>query len=211
MSLQVIGCGFGRTGTLSLKLALERLGFGPCHHMLEMFAHPETARSFLDAAEGRAVDWASVFGAYRSAVDWPAVYFWRDLVQVFPDAKLILTIRDDDAWYRSMVSTIFRALGTPESAHAVEPGSVGAMNRRLVAQGTFDWRFGDRDHVLAVHHAHVAAVKAAVAPGRLLVFDVKQGWDPLCQFLGVPAPEAPFPRTNTTEEFLARVPSVEDR
>ncbi len=211
MGLDVLGVGFGRTGTLSLKLALERLGFGPCHHMVEMFAHPELAPTFLAAADGKAVDFPALFRDYRSAVDWPAVYFWRELIDVFPEAKAILTTREDDAWYASMASTIFHALGSREPERAIEPGSVFDMNRRIVAGGTFDWRFADRDHVIAVHRAHVAAVKATIPAERLLVFDVKQGWEPLCDFLGVPVPAEPFPRSNSTQEFLARIPSVEDR
>ncbi len=209
--MDLIGLGFGRTGTLSLKLALERLGFGPCHHMLEMFRHPEQAPTFLAAAEGESVDWPAFFQSYRSAVDWPSVYFWRELLDAFPDARGILTTRDDDSWYSSMLHTIFHALGGPEPTHPVAPGSVLAMNRRIVAQRTFDWRFSDRDHVVSVHHAHVAAVKAALPADRLLVFNVRDGWEPLCRFLGVEAPDEPFPRSNSTEEFLARLPQVEDR
>lgn len=211
MSLEIIGVGFGRTGTLSLKLALDRLGFGPCHHMVDLFERPEQARAFIAAANGAEVDFAELFSGYRAAVDWPAVYFWRELLERFPNAKAILTTRDDDSWYESMKKTIFLAHERIGRHAEVPPGTVLAMNRRLVGEGTFDWRFEDRDYVVGVHRAHLAAVRATVAPERLFELDVREGWEPLCRALGVPVPEEPFPRANSTEDFLARMTRVERR
>jgi hypothetical protein len=205
MALAVIGAGFGRTGTLSLKGALEQLGFGPCYHMTEVFAHPEHVPRWRDAAEGRPVDWDAVFAGYRATVDWPACAFWRALVARWPDAKVILTVRDPARWYESVSKTIAVAMQrelppeAPESARAHM-----AMVRRLVLEATFDGRFEDRGHALAVYEAHNEAVRRALPGERLLVYEVSEGWEPLCRFLGRPVPEAPFPKVNSTDEFRAR-------
>ena len=203
MALSVVGAGFGRTGTLSLKLALEQLGLAPCHHMTEVFANPAQAATWLAAGRGEAVDWDALLEGYKASVDWPSCYFWRELAAHYPDAKVILSRRDPQRWYKSISSTIFPAMkgGTPDE----EPiRTVMAMSNRLITKKTFD---GDTSeaHVLDVLARHEAEVKRSIAPERLLVFDVAEGWEPLCTFLGVPVPATPFPRTNSTEEFQARL------
>ncbi len=203
MSPEIVGAGFGRTGTLSLKVALEQLGFGPCYHMSEAFANPDHAQVWHDAARGTMPDWHEFLGAYRSVTDWPACYFWRALIGAAPAAKVLLTVRDAQAWYRSMSKTIFEVIGrfrqTPES----ERGPQLEMAVYIVGDKTFGGRT-DAEHAIAVYEAHNDAVKRAVPNDRLLVFDVADGWEPLCAFLGVPVPASPFPRMNSTEEFRAR-------
>lgn len=205
MSLELIGAGFGRTGTMSLKLALEQLGLAPCHHMAELFSHPEQAPTWHDAARGKPTDWCEFLKDYRAAVDWPACYFWRELAAAFPDAKVLLTERDADAWYKSMEHTIFQAMARIDRV-ADDPvrGPQMRMASYIVAEKTFGGRL-DREHVLSVYKAHNEAVKRAIPPEKLLVYDVGQGWELLCKFLGVPVPATPFPRTNTSEEFRSRL------
>ncbi|PKQ05062.1 MAG: sulfotransferase family protein [Alphaproteobacteria bacterium HGW-Alphaproteobacteria-12] len=203
MALSVIGAGFGRTGTLSLKLALEQLGFAPCHHMLEVFANPGQAPAWLSAAKGEAVDWDALLSDYKASVDWPSCHFWRELAAHYPEAKVILSTRDPRRWYKSISETIFRAMEgqIPEEG----PGrDVMAMARHIVGSKTFGGRT-DEAHVLDVFTRHEAEVKRGIPAGRLLVFDVAEGWEPLCRFLGVPVPDAPFPRTNSSEEFQAHL------
>ncbi|MEX0840390.1 MAG: sulfotransferase family protein [Parvibaculum sp.] len=201
MSLSVIGAGFGRTGTLSLKLALEQLGFVHCHHMMEVFGNPDQAPVWHAAARGEKVDWDKLLEGYRASVDWPSCYFWRELAAHYPDAKVILSTRDPQRWYKSISQTIFRVM-------ADEPPGQGPgrdtldMAKYVVREKTFGG-CTDEAHVLDVLARHEAEVKRTIAPSRLLVFDVAEGWEPLCRFLGVAVPEGPFPRTNSTEEFLA--------
>lgn len=206
MSLDLIGAGFGRTGTLSLKLALEQLGFGPCYHMSEVFQHPEHAPIWHAAADDASTDWQALLGSYRATVDWPGCYFWRALMMEFPEAKVLLSVRDPESWYKSISRTIFEIMDRAEAV-ADDPvqGPQLRMARYIVRDKTFGGNI-DRDHVLSVYKAHNEAVKRAVPPEKLLVYDVKEGWAPLCAFLGVAVPDTQFPRTNSTEEFRARIP-----
>jgi hypothetical protein len=201
MALEVIGAGFGRTGTLSLKLALEQLGLGPCYHMLEVIENAGHVAAWQDAADGKTVDWDGLLAGYRSAVDWPTCAFWRPLADRYPQAKVILTVRDPDAWYASCTATIFKRLTQP-----AEPGRAAhrRMVRQLVLEQTFGGRVDDPEHAKAVFERNSAAVRAALPPERLLEFESTDGWEPLARFLGVPIPDRPYPRTNSTEEFLER-------
>jgi hypothetical protein len=203
MPLEVIGAGFGRTGTNSLRLALERLGRGPCHHMHELSLHPEQVPFWSAAARGEAMDWAAVFTGYRAQVDWPGARYWRSLAAAFPDARVILSVRPAEAWYRSFAATIAPEIYGPPSSDAPLAIERRRMQRETIGEQTFGGRVTDREHVLEVYARHNAEVQAAIAPERLLVFDVAEGWDPLCRFLGVPVPDEPFPRTNSAAEFHA--------
>ncbi|UXY31784.1 sulfotransferase family protein [Streptomyces sp. HUAS TT20] len=204
--LEIFGVGFGRTGTLSLKKALERLGFGPCHHMLGLFEDPDTVALWQAAARGEPVDWTRVYQGYRSGVDWPGAAFWRQITAAFPEAKVILTERDPDAWYASAESSIHAAAVAPLPDDA-DPlfARVRQMSLDVVWDGVFGGRFTDRQHALDVYEGHIAAVKRELDPARLLVFEVGQGWEPLCAFLGVPAPDEPFPRSNDRAAFTAQL------
>ena len=196
MTLSVIGAGFGRTGTLSLKLALEQLGFGPCHHMVEVFKDPAAPGRWEAAADGQSVDWSDVLRGFSSTVDWPSATFYRELAQAFPQAKVILTVRDPQAWFASTQATIFaRPYDDPNDPFQ---RMVGKVVGRL-----FDHRLGDRDKVIEVFERHNETVRRTIPADRLLVYDVAQGWEPLCAFLGVPVPATPMPKVNSTEEFLS--------
>lgn len=195
MPLHVIGAGLGRTGTLSLKLALEQLGLGPCYHMMEVRSAPERLEHWNRLAAGEKVDWEEVFGGFRSTVDWPACNYWRELMARYPDAKVILSLRDPESWWRSTQSTIF-------SDH-VQDGAPPSIRRIL--KDVVDEDLHDRDACVAAFERHNASVRAGVPAEKLLVFDAKQGWGPLCAFLGVPVPDAPFPSVNTTDEFRKMV------
>ena len=192
MSLKVIGAGFGRTGTLSLKLALEQLGFSPCHHMVEVFKNPQSMAWWSDAADGKA-DWPKIFQGYQAAVDWPTATFYKELADFYPDAKVVLTERDPESWFASTQATIF-------GREFPEDNPFGAMARKVVGR-LFDQRMHDKDKLLSVYNAHNARVREVIPPERLLVYHVKDGWEPLCRFLGVPVPEGPTPQVNSTEEF----------
>src|SRR5215471_13244034 len=191
MPLSVIGAGFGRTGTLSLKLALEQLGFGPCHHMLGVLAHPAQAAGWRAAAEGKAIDWDALLDGYAAAVDWPACHFWRELSARYPAAKVVLTARDADAWYESLSATIGKFA---DGSRRLPPNALG---RIIVMEHTFGGRIGDPAHAKAVYRRHVEAVMAGLPADRLLVFDVAEGWAPLCRFLDRAIPSQPFPRSNS--------------
>jgi hypothetical protein len=200
VALSVIGAGFGRTGTLSLKFALERLGFDRCYHMKEVIENPSAAAHWSRAAEGEAVDWEEVFAGYRATVDWPACAFYRELADRYPEAKVILTWRDPERWYRSASQTIFQALQLPlpRGGMTLEQAR---MARRVLFEQSFGGRIDDRDHVIAVFTRHAEEVKRTIPPERLLVYEVAEGWEPLCRFLEVPMPDEPFPQVNSTDEF----------
>ncbi|MES0099170.1 sulfotransferase family protein [Mesorhizobium sp. M0019] len=198
MALYVIGAGMGRTGTYSLKLALEHLGFGPCHHMADVHANPEQKALWRAAGQGQLPTWDAAYAGYLSAVDWPTAHFWREVSDHYSDAKVILTVRDPEAWYDSMAQTI----GLTMDAATNDPQSFGVA---VVGNTVFGGRFDNRDHAIAVYEAHNASVKSTLPPERLLTYQASEGWEPLCAFLGVQLPSAPFPRTNSTAEFRARI------
>ncbi len=207
MTISVIGAGFGRTGTLSLKAALERLGFGPCHHMMEVFMSPAQASTWAAAARGEPVDWDELLKGYQAAVDWPSCHFWRDLALHYPKAKVLLTARDPEKWLSSFSDTILKVLTTPPPDGDVDEAmmAVGQMVGYVVGEKTFGRNF-DKAHILKVYNDHNETVKRVIPPERLLVYDVSQGWEPLCKFLDVPVPDVEFPRTNSREDFHARKP-----
>ncbi|MDB5424690.1 MAG: hypothetical protein JWQ29_2106 [Phenylobacterium sp.] len=197
MTLKVIGSGFGRTGTMSLKLALEQLGFGPCYHMVEVFKNPQAAGWWVDAADGKP-DWEKIFDGYNATVDWPNATYYAELARAYPDAKVIHTERDPEAWFRSTQATIFPSAAPPDDA-----APFSQMFRKVIGP-LFDQRLREHDHVIEVFNRHNAQVRAAIPADRLLVYEVAQGWAPLCAFLGVPVPDTPMPKVNSTEEFAAR-------
>ncbi|MBG0826138.1 sulfotransferase family protein [Planomonospora sp. ID91781] len=207
--LQVIGAGLGRTGTSSLKVALERLGFDPCYHMYEVVGSVARIRQWIDVAEGRTRDWDEVLRGYRACVDFPAAAYWRELAAAHPAAKVILTERDPEAWYESARKTIFRLpllLRHPLAGpvlRALPSGSRAATFIRMLSVLNRDRRdIGfDRDSAIRYFERHNAEVRRSLPPERLLVYRVEQGWEPLCAFLGVPVPAGPFPRANDSARF----------
>jgi hypothetical protein len=202
MTLKVIGAGFGRTGTNTLREVLNRLGFGPCYHMYEVIGHPDRIAAWQGIADGGMPDWDAVYEGYNAAVDWPTARFWRELAAHYPEAKIILTERDPDAWFASISKTIFetfRAQQIPEEFRTLRQ-----MTRKLIFEDTFGGEIEDKAHVIDIYKKHNAEVRAAFGADRLLVFNPSEGWEPLCAFLGVPVPDEPFPHTNTTADFLNR-------
>ncbi len=198
MPLEVIGAGLGRTGTMSLKVALEQLGLGPCYHMIEVLSEPARSEQWLRAAAGE-LEWDRVFEGYAATVDYPGCVFWRELADYFPHAKVVLTVRDPDRWFDSTQATIF----SPAHVQRLAGSPMQAFFRTAVVRDYGD-RLHDRAFMTALFRRHVAEVTSAVPRDRLLVYEVGEGWAPLCEFLGVPVPEAVFPRVNSRAEFAAR-------
>jgi hypothetical protein len=206
--IEVIGAGFGRTGTASLQAALNQLGFGPCYHGGEVFAEPEDLESWVAAARGERDAWRRPLRGYRSTTDWPTVAFWRTLIHDFPEAKVILTTRDEQEWFESFDQTILRVLRggwLPGNVAEMFSGQSDAeqltnvsvrMSREVMVPLSFAGTVAERDHVIECYRQHNAAVRREVPAGRLLEFQVRQGWEPLCAFLEVPVPQHPFPRVN---------------
>ena len=200
MTLEVIGAGFGRTGTLSLKIALEQLGFGPCYHMMEVFKNPGFSVHWKRAAFNEVMNWDDVFAGYRATVDWPACSYWKELSVAYPDARVVLSVRDPVSWHESTQKTIFsKAMAERAAASPPDENRMGMMTKIMF--DTFSGRVADRDHAISVFNQHIENVKREVPADRLLVYGVGDGWEPLCSFLGVPVPETPYPRTNSSDEF----------
>lgn len=201
-SLLVIGSGFGRTGTKSLKEALEQLGFGPCHHMHENIERPELVSHWQNVAAGKPVDWKEVFAGYRSQVDWPGAHVWRELSVAFPAAKVIHSVRPEEVWWNSFSKTIGK-LGSSYQQMQLPPHirNMTEAAFEMIGRQTFDGKMADRDGALAVYNLRTQQVREAIPPERLLVFDVVEGWEPLCRFLNVPVPNMPFPHLNLRADF----------
>jgi len=203
MSINVIGAGVGRTGTYSLKLALNQLGVGPCHHMEAVLHNMATQVPLWNAALDGTPDWSELYKDCGSAVDWPTAGFFRELIEVYPSAKFILTERDPQNWADSFGSTIYKLLagkeqGPPEMRDWLD------MVEGVIAKTGFPAGLG-RDCLVNGFIAHNEAVRATIPASQLLIFEVKQGWGPLCEFLDKPVPSDPFPRTNDRAEFWDRV------
>jgi hypothetical protein len=199
MPLSVIGAGFGRTGTMSLKLALEQLGIGPCYHMSEVFKNPAAPGYWEAAADGKRVDWEEVFAGYRSTVDWPSATFYKELADAYPEAKVILTVRDPEAWFTSTQATIFASRIFEDAT-----SDWGRMVLKVVGD-LFDREMSNKAKLIDVYNRHNETVQRVIPAERLLVYDLSEGWDPLCRFLSVPVPDEPMPNTNSTEDFKRRL------
>ena len=189
----LIGAGLGRTGTLSLKQALERLLDAPCHHMLEVFVDPAQRPIWHEALRGNHPDWPTFLGGYEAIVDWPGAAFWRELAAAFPDAPVLLSTRASaEVWFTSASNTIFASLNqTPLEQQEF----AGDLFRQLTP------RWPDPEATMAAYDAHVAAVRAEIPAERLFEYQPGDGWGPLCAALGLEVPDEPFPHTNTTSEF----------
>ena len=203
MTLRVIGAGFGRTGTLSLKRALETLGFSKCYHMAEVAENPSHVGLWRAAWRGED-PWRDICAGNAAAVDGPPAAFWPRLMRVYPEAKVLLTVRDADAWFASARRTIFQSMEDGLASGQAELRERLVMAQEIIIDGTFGGDLADRDHAVAVYKANVARVRREVPPDRLILFDGNDGWAPLCEALGVEAPAVPYPRINTTEEFYER-------
>jgi len=216
MAIEIIGAGFGRTGTHSLKLALQRLVFSKCYHMEDLVRNPENLHYWEDAREGKHVDWDELFKGYRAAVDFPANMFYKDFMKLYPDAKVILTMRDPENWYKSFGDTIIRQ-SNPSLKQIVSMSFKLPFNKKLWKQlrvfkyaneyldDMFEGRFyEDKEKAINFFNNWNDRIKNTVPAEKLLIYEVKNGWKPLCDFLGCSVPDEPFPRSNTTAEFNTR-------
>lgn len=205
MTLKVVGAGFGRTGTMSLKTALEQLGFNKCYHMFEVSLNKGHVALWRAIERGDAVDLEALFEGYQASVDWPSCNYWKQQLEVFPEAKVILSRRDPERWYESVMNTIYPSTLAGLKSDDPEIKARVEMVFEVIWDGVFSGRMDDKDHVIGVFEDHNQHVIDQVPADRLLVFEASQGWQPLCDFLEVPIPDAPYPKTNTTEDFLAMV------
>ncbi len=202
MTPRIIGSGFGRTGTMSTKMALEQLGFGPCHHMVEVMGNPDQLAHWQAHAAGEEVDWAEVFAGYAAQVDFPGASVWHELSIAFPDAKVIHTERPEDDWWASYSATINKFWRHRESLGLPPPiAAIFETMDEILIQGVFGGT--DRKSVLAAYRRNNEKVRDTIPVDRLLVFTPSDGWEPLCRFLGVSPPQIAFPRSNARDEFWA--------
>ena len=202
MAIKVIGAGMGRTGTASLKVALEELGIGRCYHMSEVLKHPEYIPDWINAANGNA-DWDKIFNDYGATVDNPGCGFWKELADYYPEAKVILTLRDAEKWFESTNETIHSA----EFSAFIKNSPWGEMAQKTVYD-TMDNRMQDKEFMVSFFNDRSKKIINTIAPNRILVYQVKEGWGPLCEFLDVPIPDMDFPRINSrneTKELIANM------
>ena len=193
MALKVIGTGFGRTGTDSMREALTMLGFGPCHHMFEINKNDDQRQRWRALAQGAPPDWERLFEGYQSCVDWPSAFYWRQLIEIYPEAKVILTYRSPESWWESFEQTILAGIKKQTDRESVIIA--------LIADQVFGGRPDDRTHAMAVYANNTAAVTETVPPGRLLVHRIGDGWPSLCAHLGVSQPPEPYPARNSAAEI----------
>ena len=213
--MQLIGAGLPRTGTLTQKVALEMLGLGPTYHMIDVLADLDQAGLWERALDGEG-PWDQIFAGFNSTVDWPGGYFYAELMDVYPDAKVLLSVRDPESWVRSMRQTVWafrngdslmRNLSDAQAHVNPQWQAFVKMIDRLVwrERGTFADGHETVEQLIAGMHRHNEAVKRDVPAERLLVWSVTEGWGPLCEFLELPVPSAPFPHVNDSVEFVNRI------
>ena len=199
MTMHVIGAGVGRTGTMSLRLAINRLGLGPCHHMEDVLNDmAEQVPLWNSALEGNP-SWPAIYSGFDSAVDWPSAAFFRELIREYPTAKFVLTVRSPESWAASFGSTIYTLLAGKDDAPPEQQDWL-QMAENIIAKSGIPSGL-NADDLMKAFSDHNEAVKASIPESQLLVFEVKEGWEPLCRFLDMPVPDEPFPRSNDREEF----------
>lgn len=198
MALEIIGAGFGRTGTESMKRALELLGYDPCYHMYEVLPHWNRVDLWRRIAQGARADWDEVFDGYRATVDWPACMFWRELAAHYPNARILLTVRSAESWYASMKKTIIKVMEEEGEGDT-------SVSQVLIRNRCFEGNIHDGTHMMDTFERHNAEVEAAFGSDRLLVYELGSEWQPLCEFLQLPVPQQAFPSGNRAEEFHSRV------
>lgn len=211
--MKVLGVGFGRTGTMSLKQALADLGAGPCFHMIDLIMGENRARDlayWVRIADGETVDWHEVFDGWESTVDWPAASKWREMAAAFPDTPVLLNVRDFDGWYRSVENTILavklaaRAGELEQDANREQPApELWGVIERLIWEGDFQGRFEDRDWVRKMYDDRIEEIRSTIPADRLTIWNLGDGWGPLAAMLGVDPPAHEFPRLHDTNEFRA--------
>ncbi len=207
--MKVIGAGFPRTGTSTQQTVLAQLGFDPCYHMRTVVEHPEHVDPWIAAYSGEKIDLRPIFAGYQATTDAPGCYFWRELMETYPDAKVLLSVRDPEKWYQSMIKTVLN-----EDLFTDPDNGNPALAVRRLAPVIFDRMFGssrEKDHLIDVFHRHNAAVQREVPPEKLLVYEVSDGWEPLCEFLEVAVPDEEFPWLNDSASFARMVAEFRQR
>jgi Sulfotransferase domain len=205
MALRVVGAGLGRTGTHSLKLAIEQLLGGPCYHMMETFSHPDDIPVWHAAVDGNSPDWSVFLGDYVATVDWPAAAFWRELADANPEAVVLLSSRSSaDAWWKSANDTIFQI-----SRREIPPEHRDAMGAQLsmaedMLTNTFTADWTDETAAKRAYEEHNSQVRAMSDRDRLIDWQPGDGWTPICAALALAVPDEPFPHVNTTSDFRAQ-------
>ena len=210
--MEIIGAGFGRTGTKSLQLALEQLGYNPCYHMEALFRNPHGFEQWNQAYKEEPVEWSEVLGSYKAIVDFPGAQYYRELADYYPEAKVILSVRDPESWYESARSTIYSfdpgpaikikmLMSMPFSATARNLFKAIQLNDKAIWKKLFEGKFEDRKFAIDKFISHNEEVKATISPDRLLVYEVGSGWEPICAFLGKEIPSNPYPSANKKENF----------
>lgn len=197
--MRAIGAGFGRTGTDSLRNALNILGVGPCHHMYEVMASETQIDRWFRKTDGEDVSWDQLFEGFSATVDWPSARYWPELAETYPEAKIILTYREPESWWNSYEKTILPAMLKRRD------GDCPSLSWRVVGLDTFGGRPDHKDHVLSIYRANINRARTTVAPDRYLELELGEGWERLCAFLGCAIPDVPYPSGNTTAEFRATV------
>lgn len=217
MTIKVIGAGLPRTGTSSVKIALEELGFAPCYQMRELLSHPEQINFWTQASRGKAIDWDLLFKDYQGTVDFPSYRYYEQLLQYYPDAKVILTVRDAYAWYDSVLKTIYqvtepssgqkflKTLELLDSSRKQDLDRIWSFVEKELWQLDFQGKFAEKQYAIQVFHQHIEEVKQNVPLNQLLVYQVTEGWESLCRFLNVPIPNKPFPCLNKRATFKQRL------
>jgi hypothetical protein len=205
MALRIVGAGLGRTGTNSLKVALEQLLDGPCYHMFELIAHQEKLPDWERAVRGEEIDWEAMLDGYVATVDWPGCAFWRELRAANPDALVLLSVRESpEAWWASMESTIIPILSGPPVPGDPDGGRGQAMIKEMFrSRLTPDW--ADRDSAIAAYERHCEEVRREVPAGSLVEWRTGDGWEAICSALGLPAPFDAFPHENASGDFAGNV------
>lgn len=203
--MKVFGAGFGRTGTLSLKEALEKLGFAPCYHMRELVEKGGQSELWMRVLDGETEQLRTILDPYEAGVDVPVSLYTKELMAIYPNAKFILTERDPERWYASALETIYKIRELPRWMERLPRiGGFMRYTRLLIWDGFFDGRFTDKPHAIAQFEQHNARMRETIPADKLLIFQVKDGWEPLCAFLDVPVPNEPFPHLNDREEMRRR-------
>ncbi len=198
--MRVIGAGLGRTGTNSLKIALEQLLNGPCYHMFELFQRPQDVGVWHAATKGEKADLRALMTGWTATVDWPAAPLFDKLADEFPDAKVLLSVRDPVEWYRSANRTIFE-VGRQRDGSPNPLGDLVDDQFRQWLTSDVD----DEDETIAGFIRYNERVRRIIPPERLIEWHTGDGWDPICAGLDIPVPERPFPHSNSTEDFQAVV------
>lgn len=210
---KVMDVGLGRTGTMSLKFALEELGFAKCYHFSDIPKHPDHLDLWRAVSRGKEVDWEKAFAGYQASVYWSPCYDYAGFLNRYPEIKVILTVRDPEKWYKSTYDTIyscnqltlprkiFLSLLTPFRPELKQLYALWEFQDQMLWKKTFNSRFHDKQHAINVFSRHIDEVKKNVPPDRLLVYKIQDGWEPLCHFLHVACPETPFPRVNDSDAF----------